>query len=86
MLDEALLAVIVCPETKQYLEPAGPDLVSKINSLIEKGELLSRSKQKVTEPIDGGLVRKGDRKYLYPVRDDIPVLLVDESIPLEGIQ
>ncbi|MGE0370185.1 MAG: Trm112 family protein [Candidatus Dadabacteria bacterium] len=86
MLDEALLAVIVCPETKQDLEPAGPDLVSKINSLIEKGELLSRSKQKVTEPIDDGLVRKGDRKYLYPVRDDIPVLLVDESIPLEGIQ
>ena len=86
MLDEALLAVIVCPETKQALEPAGPDLVRKINSLIEKGELLSRSRQKVAEPIDGGLIRKGDRKYLYPVRDDIPVLLVDESIPLEGIQ
>lgn len=86
MLDEALLAVIVCPETKQDLELAGSDLVRKINSLIEKGELLSRSKQKVTEPIDGGLIRKGDRKYLYPVRDDIPVLLVDESIPLEGIQ
>lgn len=86
MLDEALLAVIVCPETKQDLEAAGPDLVGRINSLIEKGELLSRSRQKITEPIDGGLVRKGDRKYLYPVRDDIPVLLVDESIPLEGIQ
>jgi uncharacterized protein YbaR (Trm112 family) len=23
-----------------------------------------------------------DRKYLYPIRQDIPVMLVDEAIPL----
>jgi len=86
MIDERLLSVIACPETRQDLELAEPGLVQRINSLIEKGELLSRSKQKVTEKIDGGLVRKDDRKYLYPIRDEIPILLVDESIPLEGIQ
>jgi len=57
----------------------------KINTLIENGELLNRSKQKVTEKIDGGLIQKDDRKYLYPIRDEIPILLIDESIALEGV-
>jgi uncharacterized protein YbaR (Trm112 family) len=35
----------------------------------------------VTEPIDGGLVR-ADEAILYPIRDRIPILLIDEGIPL----
>ncbi|HVY54857.1 MAG TPA: Trm112 family protein [Thermodesulfobacteriota bacterium] len=85
MIDKELLDIIVCPETKQDLVLAEPELVERINGLIEKGELRNRSKQTVTEKIDGGLIRKGDRKYLYPIRDDIPILLIDESISLEEI-
>lgn len=84
MIDKELLDIIVCPETKQDLVLAEPGLVERINLLIEKGELRNRSKQAVTEKIDGGLVRE-DRKYLYPIRDDIPILLIDESISLEGL-
>ena len=85
MISENLLAVIACPETKQDLVVAENDIVQKINHLIENGELLNRSKQKVTETIDGGLIQKEDRKYLYPIRADIPILLMDESIALENI-
>ncbi|KAB2835483.1 MAG: Trm112 family protein [Candidatus Dadabacteria bacterium] len=85
MIDKELLDIIVCPETKQDLVPAEPGLIEKINLLIEKGELRNRSKQTVTEKIDGGLIRKEDRKYLYPIRDDIPILLIDESISLEEL-
>lgn len=85
MIDKELLDIIACPETKQDLVIAEPEIVERINLLIEKGELLNRSKQRVSEKIDGGLIRKEDRKYLYPIRDEIPILLIDESIPLEGI-
>ena len=85
MIDKELLDIIVCPETKQYLVLADPGLIERINLLIEKGEVMNRSKQKVSEKIDGGLIQKEDRKYLYPIRDRIPILLIDESISLEAL-
>ncbi|HSC35856.1 MAG TPA: Trm112 family protein [Thermodesulfobacteriota bacterium] len=85
MIDKELLDIIVCPETKQDLVLAEPGLIERINLLIEKGELRNRSKQKVSEKIDGGLIQKEDRKYLYPIRDSIPILLIDESISLEAL-
>lgn len=85
MISDDLLKVIACPETKQDLVIAEQDIVDKINSLIEAGELLDRSKQQVTETIDGGLIQKKDRKYLYPIRNEIPILLMDESIPLKKL-
>lgn len=86
MISEDLLKIIACPETKQDLVIAKNDIIEKINTLIENGELLNRSKQKVTEKIDGGLIQKDDQKYLYPIRDEIPILLIDESISLENVR
>ncbi|GJM16934.1 MAG: hypothetical protein DHS20C13_22610 [Thermodesulfobacteriota bacterium] len=86
MISENLLAVIACPETKEDLVVAENDIVQKINDLIQNGDLLNRSKQKVTETIDGGLIQKDSREYLYPIRDEIPILLIDESIPLKNVK
>ena len=86
MIREELLNIIVCPETKQDLVLADKDIIDKINTLIENGELLNRTKQKVTEKIEGGLIQKEDRQYLYPIRNEIPILLRDESIPLNNIK
>jgi len=38
----------------------------------------------VSEKLDGGLIR-ADRKILYPIREDIPVMLIEEGIPIENL-
>ena len=81
MIDEKLLEILVCPETKEAVQLADDKLVDGINSAIAKGELKSRNGEAVSEAIDGGLVRK-DGKFLYPIRDEIPIMLIEEAIPL----
>jgi len=85
MIDKELLSILACPETRQDLELADDDTVQRVNGLIGRGVLLNKAKQKVTKQISGGLFRKGDRKALYPIRDNIPILLVDELILLENL-
>jgi uncharacterized protein YbaR (Trm112 family) len=76
-----LLSILCCPETHQALELADPALVESLNARIAAGEILNRSGQRVSAKLDAALIRH-DRNFLYPIRDDIPVLLVDEAIPL----
>ena len=83
-MDEGLLELLACPETRESVSLADGTLVDRINREIEAGRLVNRGGEKVAEPIDGGLVRR-DRRYLYPIRRDVPVLLVEAAIPLEGL-
>ncbi len=84
MVDPELLSILVCPENKTPVSEADSELVAKINAAIESGTLKNRAGEQVQEHIDGGLVRE-DGQYLYPVRDDIPIMLIDEAIPLENL-
>lgn len=85
MIDKDLLNILACPETKKDLEEAGPDVIDKVNAAIREGRVRNKAQEKVTHPIEGGLFRAGDRSCLYPVRENIPVLLVEELILLDGI-
>jgi len=80
-MSKELLEILACPETKQALTFAAPALLERLNNRIRQGQLTNRRGTSVTEPIDGGLVRQ-DGQYLYPIRDDIPIMLIDEAIPL----
>jgi uncharacterized protein YbaR (Trm112 family) len=70
-----------CPETHQPIALAEPSVIERLNQQIAAGQLKNRAGQPVKEKLDGGLVRE-DRKFLYPVRGNIPVMLIDEAIPL----
>lgn len=82
MINKELLDILCCPETKQDIEYLEGDVIKKINSEIENGNLNNRGNETVKEPIDAGLLRE-DRKYIYPIREDIPIMLIDEAIPFE---
>lgn len=84
MIAADFLELLCCPETHQPLVEIDPALIESLNARIAAGTVRNRAKQPVVTRIDGGLMRE-DRKYLYPVRGDIPVLLVDEAIPLDNL-
>ena len=81
MIDPELLKILCCPETHQALVPADAALVQRLNAEIDSGQLRNRAGQPVTRKCDGGLVRK-DGRFVYPVCEDIPILLINEAIPL----
>jgi uncharacterized protein len=83
MISPDLLEILVCPETRQPLSVADASLVARLNARIEKGELKNRAGEKISEKIEGGLVRS-DGKFAYAVRSGIPIMLVDEAIPLNA--
>lgn len=82
MLQKDLLDILCCPETKEDLTLAEASLLEQINRQIAAGSVKNRAGQAVTEKIDEGLLRK-DRKFLYPVREDLPIMLIDEALPMD---
>lgn len=83
-IDQDLLAILCCPDTKQDVSLAPDSLIEKVNQRLAKGELKNKAGQVVSEKLDGGLLR-ADKKILYPIREDIPVMLIEEGIPLDGL-
>ena len=84
MVDAQLLEILCCPETKQDLVLASPSLIEELNRRAEAGTLKNRTGETVKEKMEAGLLRS-DKKFLYPIREDIPIMLIDEAIPVEGL-
>jgi uncharacterized protein YbaR (Trm112 family) len=84
MIDKELLSIICCPETKQAVTIADAVLVDKLNAAVARGGLKNKGKAPVSEQLDGGLIR-ADLKILYPIRGGIPVMLIEEGIPLDQL-
>ena len=83
MIDKELLAILACPETHQPLAVADAALLERVNARIKAGQAKNVGGAAVTEALAAGLVRS-DGRIVYPIRDEIPVLLIDEGIPTAG--
>ncbi len=83
-IDPNILSILCCPETKQPLALADGALIEQINGAVSRGVLVNKEGGRVITLLDGGLIRK-DLKILYAIREDIPVLLVEEGIPLDQL-
>lgn len=84
MLDPELLDILICPETRAPLRMADDDLLRALNRAVEGGAVHNRRGKLLTDPVTAGLVRE-DGAVLYPIRDGIPIMLIDEAIAVDNL-
>ncbi|MCG8584645.1 MAG: hypothetical protein MI757_08040 [Pirellulales bacterium] len=85
MGDPHTLETLVCPDTRGQLSMVPDTMISRINSLVAREQVVTRSGTTVTEPLSGGLLRE-DGELLYPIVDGIPKMIADEAIPMEQLK
>lgn len=81
MVEKELLEILVCPDDLTPVRLAEAQELAALNERIRAGSVKTRGGQPVGDEVKEGLVR-ADGKYLYIVDNDIPVMLIDEAIPL----
>jgi uncharacterized protein YbaR (Trm112 family) len=81
LLDPELLKILCCPETHQPVSEAAATLVTDLNKRIASGLVKNRAGKAIVEKLDGALLRQ-DRQWIYPIRHRIPIMLIEEAIPL----
>lgn len=78
-VDGKLLEILCCPVSKSPLSTLGRQKLDKLNTAISSGDALYIDGEKVTTPLQEGLITE-DGKVIYPVQDNIPILLEEKGI------
>lgn len=85
MLNEVVISTLRCPENQASLSLADAQTIAALNNAQDKKQLRNRAGRLVEARFDGGLVRAGG-EVLYPIVNQIPLLLVDEAILIGQLQ
>ena len=78
-VDGKLLEILCCPVSKTPLTILSQQKLEQLNKAIKSDEALYVGGEKVNEPLQEGLITE-DGKVIYPVMDNIPILLEENGI------
>ncbi|MDX1557037.1 MAG: Trm112 family protein [Xanthomonadales bacterium] len=84
-VDGKLLEILCCPVSKTPLRHLEKSRLEKLNRAIEAGEVKTVRGEPVGEPLREALVTE-DSKVIYPIVDDVPVLLEERGIGTTQLQ
>ncbi|MFZ2752285.1 MAG: Trm112 family protein [Lysobacteraceae bacterium] len=84
-MDRKLLDLLVCPATRQPLALLDKPGLEALNRAIAAGSVKRADDAPQTETIREALITR-DRKTLYRIDDGIPVLLIEEGIPVAAVE
>jgi uncharacterized protein YbaR (Trm112 family) len=78
-IDGKLLEILCCPVSKSPLGRLERSRLEKLNRAIDAGEVDLVDGSRVTTTLREALISE-DGKVIYPVIDDIPILLSERGI------
>ena len=81
---ESIVEMLQCPVTSSPLSKASCSMIESINQQIGSGVIRDRSGNEVTVSLDAGFVNE-DQSVLYPVRQGIIILSVDQAIETQQL-
>jgi uncharacterized protein YbaR (Trm112 family) len=84
-IDGKLLEILCCPASKSPLQRLDRTRLEKLNQSISAGEVDQVDGKRVSEALREALITE-DGKVIYPVIDDIPVLLSERAIGTTQLQ
>jgi len=84
-VDGKLLEILCCPVSKVALNRLQPTRLQKLNQAIEAGQVQYVHGEAVTAPLQEALITE-DGKVIYPVVENIPLLLEEKGIGTTQLQ
>jgi uncharacterized protein YbaR (Trm112 family) len=78
-VDRKLVEILCCPVTKVPVKLISRDKLATLNRHIENGDINRQDGSMVTAPLESALITE-DGRIVYPIEDDIPVMLEDQGI------
>lgn len=84
-IDGKLLEILCCPVSKTPLVRLSASRLKALNKAIESGEVQYLRGEAVVEPLQEALVTE-DSRVIYPVVDEIPILLEEKGIGTTQLQ
>ena len=84
-IDGKLLEILCCPVSKTPLTHLPGGKLKHLNKSIAAGEVQYVRGDQVEEPLREALITE-DSKVIYPVIDDIPILLEEKGIGTTQLQ